>query len=451
MIYIFLFLLTAILDGDNLLGGYKIIDLMGIGILLMGFVKYFPIRRARLHYTPVINIVSFSIFIIFYLMVIISFWRTHNFMISNMNIAKISLVTILFPVVMYLAFQKEVQKDSSIPQKMVLLILHVMALFCFVNIVYTFANPIYGDVNSALLKAVGISQKKYKFSLYETVHPNTIGSLGGMLMVLSAGCIFHFRFEKFKEKALYIGYALIGFVVAVLGDSRGTLFGALACIAILYTFVKTKQYPFLKYLVFLFPFSHMIFLAIVGNIAESDAADSISRDSKDLSTGNSRKFIYETANRELADFKPIHFVGFGEYGIYGAGLTMYYIEKFGELLPSEQVTISVAHNSAVQAIFDTGYLGIFFYVMLMFVVFQKSQKLYKRGHDPFILITFFLMYYMITGMSETYFGRYAKFQYFMLLYLSFTVLLSFNYERYLKNFGKKTQEKTRQPSFIHTC
>lgn len=439
MVYIFLFLLTAILDGDNLLGGTKIIDLLGVLILLFACIKYFPIRRSRLHYTPIVNPISFAVFILFYLMVIISFWRTHNFLISNTNIIKTSLVTTLFPIVMYLAFQYEVQKNPSVPKQMVLIIIHVMALFCFVNIIYTFANPVYGDVNSALLKAVGISQKKYIFSLYEGVHPNTIGSLGGMLMVLSAGCVLHFKFSRFKQKALYLSYCFTGFVVAVLGDSRGTLFGAIICIALLYAFVKTRQYPILKYLVFLFPFSHMIFLGIVGNIAESDAAENISRDSKDLSTGNSRKFIYETANNELADFKPIHFIGYGEYGIYGAGLTMYYIEKFGELLPSEQVMISVAHNSAVQAIFDTGYIGTFFYIMLMFIAFHKSQKLYKKGQDPFILITFFLLYYMITGMSETYFGKYAKFQYFMLLYLSFVVLLSANYEGYLKKYGKKKE------------
>jgi hypothetical protein len=449
MIYIFLFLLTVVFDGENLLGGTKMLDLLGLGLLMGGIIHYFPIRRNTFYFTPIISIAPFLVFIAFFLLVVGSFWRTHNFLFSNINIIRNSLLTVLFPLLLYLVYMAKAPQRKELGHELVLALVHVLGIFCIVNFFYTLANPQFADINSALLKAVGIPSKKYIFPLYETVHPNTIGSLGGLLMVLAAGCIFHLQHKSFTIKKLFIAYVVVGFGVAVLGDSRGTLFGAIACVIILVTLVKIKSYPIIKYLVFLFPFTHVIFLTITSTIASTDAASNISRDGgNDMATGNSRKFIYETANRELKDFKPIHLVGYGEYGIYGAGLTMYYMEKFGELTRTEQVLISVAHNSALQAIFDIGYIGIFFYIMLMFIVLDKSQKLFRQGKRAFILITFFLFYHMVTGMSETYYGKYAKVSFFMLMYITFVAILTYNYERYKKKresyvglAAKKTPEE----------
>jgi hypothetical protein len=90
---------------------------------------------------------------------------------------------------------------------------------------------------------------------------------------------------------------------------------------------------------------------------------------------------------------------------------------------------------------------------LIFLLFQKSQKLYEKGNKGFVVVSYFLMYHMITGMSETYFGKYSKFMYIMFIYISIVVILSYNYEKYKKrkslqivdeNNSKMIREKVPQ-------
>jgi hypothetical protein len=430
MPYIFLFLVFIILDGDNLLEGSKVFDLLTVAVLFAGFARYFPIRRAKLHFIPVVNPLTFIVFTLFFMLMLTSFWRSHNFLFSNIYNFKHTLITVMVAIVVYLGFQYNAVYQENFGERLVLAVIHVMGLFCLMNLISVIVNPTYGEAPSAILQGVGISTKRFKFPLYENIHSNSIGAVGGMLLVLSSGALVTLKVKKGFKRFAYIIYIIVGFAIAVIGDSRGTLFGAIICVAVMYMFVKTNKYSILRFSVLLLPLSHIFFMFVMQGLAESEAMSSISRNSSELATGNSRKFIYITANNELADIKPIHFIGYGEYGIYGAGLTIHYIHKFGELLPSEQVIISVAHNSAVQAIFDIGYIGLVIYILMLFLVFHQSQKLYKMGMPGFMIVSYFLLYHVITGISETYFGKYSKFSYYLLLYLAIVTFVSYNFEIY---------------------
>jgi hypothetical protein len=430
--YIFLFLISIIIDSENFIAGEKIIDLLSVVILIIGCLKYFPVYNSKLYYIPVHSNLQKWAFLLFITLIIISFWRTNSFLHTFVNIFKSSIQVVLFPLLTYFVFLRKVKEEDFQVKDFIMILIHVLAFFCIMNLLSIMAKPIFGTSSATVLKLIGLNIKKLDFPLYENVHPNTIGSLGGYLVVLVAGFYANIK-EKTKWQNLFLKfYILVGLAIVFIGDSRGTLFGTLASVIILYLLVKLKMYSILKLSIFVLPISHIIFILTLETVADTEAMSSIARNRSELATGNSRGFIYSTANNELADFKPIHLIGYGEYGIYGAGLTKHYIHHFGEMDVKKKLKISVAHNSAVQAIFDVGYLGLFIFLILLYTIFHYTQRFYKEGYRYNILFSYFLVYHIFIGITETNFGKYWKFPFFMFIYMAILALSECSYIHFKK-------------------
>jgi O-antigen ligase len=273
-----------------------------------------------------------------------------------------------------------------------------------------------------------------------------IGTLGGYLFVISIAYMKHVADIPSKlKKRLYL-YAVTGVIVILMSDSRTIFFSALLCIATMFLLSSVNKLNVIKYTVWIIPFSNVIFMAFLQYTASTSMASTLSRGGgSDIATGNSRKFIYLAANNELADFKPIHMIGYGEYGPYGAGLTKLYMEeKFLMESETEKLLSSLTHNTALQAIFDTGYIGLAVYILLLLITFSQIYKLYKTGKPAVLTICYLLFYIIIMGTSETFFGNYTPFRNYLFIILTFFIFISYNAYLYKKQIKKNEYD----PAFI---
>jgi hypothetical protein len=428
MIFLIIFLLVNIFEPETFFGSGIIWDLVSIVSLLAGCVYYLPLQYGRISYTPIINTRGFLLFTLFLLLLIISFWRTHNFLNTQFSFIKNSFTIALIPLFIYFLYQKKAVKTENFEKEFLKAVIHILGIFCFVNFIAFVLEPTYANVAATTFRFIGVSTKKMIFPLYPDTHPASIGSLGGFLVVLSAAYLKHVKARELKDKLLLISYIIIGLIIILMSDSRANLFTAVISVFGMYALFSFNKLSLIKYSVWLLPFSNLLFISVLQVTANTSFMSQISRSSSaDIATGNSRAFIYMAANKELSDFKPEHIVGFGEYGPYGIGLTKYYMEdKFGYETKEQKLISSVTHNTALQVIFDIGYLGLVIYLLLLFAVFSQSITLFNKGKPAMILISYLLAYMVINGTSATYYGNYHPFQNYLFIILAFFVFMSSN-------------------------
>lgn len=340
---------------------------------------------------------------------------------------KYTLMIFLFVLFLYLFYQYESQKPNFNEKQLFMLVIHVIGLYCTINVISVILKPTFVNEMGTTFSLIGIHMKKLIFPLYPDTHNNSIGSLGGYLLVLSIGYIKHIKNLPFYNKLVLFFYIGIGVIMIFIGDSRGTLFGTFLSIAIMLVLVSFRKLQVLKYTVWILPFSHVIFIAILQILAGTSAASELSRGSgSDIATGNSRKFIYMGADQVLANFDPIQLIGYGEYGIKGSGVTRSFMEKFLVESEEEALIVSIAHNTALQVLFDIGYIGLFAFLFIIYFSFSQSQQLYYQGEKHFIAISYFFVYHNIIGISESVFGLYYQFVNYLFIFFAFVVFISYN-------------------------
>lgn len=447
--YLFVFLLIRIFEPERFFGSGVVWDLAGIGALLAGCMHYFPLKNGKFSYTPITNVKGFYIFVLFLLLLIISLFRTHSFLNTQFSVIKNVFIIVLFPTFIYFYHQYKNQDGNFSERSFILLIIHVLGIFCLANFLAFVLNPTFSSEAATTFRFIGINTKKFVYPLYPNSHPTKIGSLGGFLVVLSAGFLKHAKPLTSKERLTIIVYICVGFIIILMSDSRANLFAAILSIGVIHFLASANKLSLIKYAVWLLPFSNILFIGLLQSTAKTSFMSQISRSSSsDISTGNSRKFIYMAANNELAEFKPIHVVGFGEYGPYGAGITKYYMEaKFGYSTKEQKLLSSVTHNTALQVIFDIGYVGLVVYLLLLVSLFGQTINMFKDGKPEMLIVAYLLTYILINGTSGTYFGNYNAFQNYLFIIISFFVFISYN--AYLKEKKKKESLVENKPVPAH--
>ena len=445
MPFFFIFLCIIIFDPSSFFGSDKLWDAASILILALGCLRYFPIRSSKIYYTPLVNVKGMVLFLLLLSLFIISLFRTHSFLNTNLSIVKNASIIILMPLFLYLFYQyeNENQRHRSIESQFIMLIINVLGFFCIVNVLSFILNPTFDSSAATTLRFIGINTRRILFTLNPSIHPGIIGALGGYLFVLSTSYLKHIKNYSSRVKIRLYIYAIAGIVIVLMSDSRTILFSSFLCVGGLYFLSSINKLSLLRYIIWIIPFSNIIFMSAMQYTASTSVASSISRnDGADIATGNSRKFIYMAANKELADFKPIHMIGFGEYGPYAAGLTKYYLtEKFFKESEKEKLISSVTHNTGLQVIFDIGYIGLTIYLLLLSTLFNQLNKMNNQGQASILPLAYLITYIIILGTSETYFGNYTTIHNYLFFSLTFFIVISYNNHLYKRQLGNKKYDK----------
>jgi hypothetical protein len=120
-----------------------------------------------------------------------------------------------------------------------------------------------------------------------------------------------------------------------------------------------------------------------------------------LGVGTGRNILWDSAMDLFSTIELQHFWGFGVMGALKTNVVVVMVQIFSMKDISEVYdNPHTLHNGALQYVFDTGYLGLIFIVVVLFAIL----RLCKTHRELFFELTLFcevtVMYILITGLNE---------------------------------------------------
>ena len=421
-------------------------ETLNLLVLVVGCLRYLPVRSLTLYYTPLRQWQNFFWFFAFVGLFIISIWRTNDFVSSGLGVAKDTITLVLLITLVYLYQQDLFRRKQNVSQTILLALVHAIGIFCILNVIAVVAHPIFGREDATTLSIIGVHIKRVMFTMYPDVHPNYVGMMGGFLFVMSyERALFP---STSRGKLVRWVYVAAGLAVVLICDSRSNLAAAVLSVLAVTWLSRTKSLPLAKYSAWLVPFSSVLFIASLQFLATFSVVQSISRGENDLATGNSRQFIYQAAANELSDFDPIHLVGYGEYGPYGSGITRHYMSHFGDKDKEGTLNASVSHNTGLQVIFDMGYVGLVAFLMLLFLAMNCAIKLYQKGYREYLALLSYFLFNIIAGFTTTRFGNYHEVGHQLFVAFCFIIFSVYNYDQLQDRDNSRVATRERKRTLV---
>ncbi|RRB04228.1 O-antigen ligase family protein [Larkinella rosea] len=295
-----------------------------------------------------------------------------------------------------------------------------------------------GDFSQSamLLSRLGIEMDRIQFPL--TGGFNSYGSsIGGIFTITLI------TFFVVKKKTLFLGMMIASFFLTLLLiDTRSALFYPIVILGlILFLKSQNKYIPSFKYLILLLLFGPVIFSTVTFAMSNLDIFQTIARSQDDLHSGNARTIIWGMSTNEFLNFRPIHLIGFGEYGQKGSGVSSNWSYIFEGWKNSE---LTSPHNTSFSILFDCGYIGLITYIILHIQLISRLKYIYNHDRPIAYIYGGFVLYNLLTGITETLNGFYF-FHYFVLFCLV-TVSINSVYYRIYNDIERKNSQ-IRRPEF----
>jgi len=256
-----------------------------------------------------------------------------------------------------------------------------------------------------------------------------LGSIMGITFVASCINLIYIRphnketFSKFKFRhvfwfTVHLVSIVVSFWMIILADSRAAFFACIISVLIFLIlrilFIKPystklilKNIPSILISFYLFSFFYIYFKDVIAYILET--TNLYRGDSTDAF--GSRDIIWENILSFFTYFSPDHIIGYGLWGQYSTGLNKLYEPVIFSSLTSNRFTL---HSTILQQLIDTGYLGIFVYILLTFLLLKSSATIFFKTitsnfDDPQSYPTIFssstnlgvLFYLIMVGASDT--------------------------------------------------
>jgi hypothetical protein len=256
---------------------------------------------------------------------------------------------------------------------------------------------------------------------------NSYGILIGALMAVQLSFILTLNKRSFWKKT----YLLTFLITIFLTDSRLALVASFISSGTLYWLSEHKRRKLIRYIPIIFimaPAGFYIFFLFSKYIP---GLDMLSRNTGDLSSGNGRIPMWESAIVYLQNFKSSDIFGLGVGGM----------RNLYKIIPTRH-----PHNSLLSIIIDYGYFGfIIFLYFLMKSAFQISNPK-KTMNDLRVLYGTYLLYFSIVCSTESFFGFYYKNSIYLNLF--FFMIPFGKRANHIKKLGNQTREYIRNSSYL---
>lgn len=365
--------------------------------------------------------------LLYVILVFISSIRTNNpnFSISSRLNRTVSFILFILIILSYLFKElrkKKIYKANDYLMVISVTIIFPLMLYGIVNIILlgigiSFHDSVQEDYVVAqpmILSALGVKNiGRVAFPLVSGFNPYAL--LLGSVFVLSMMLYFNKTFPR----SVYLYAALLFFVQLLLIDTRSAIF--FPVIVMLYLWWLNKKmtpsrlnlFKFLPLLILLGP---VLYIVVLPLIAQRGIADSIARNSEDIE-GNIRFIIWGVSFAYFLNFRIEHLWGYGEFGQYASRVS----QKWAEFLPLwKDADMTSPHNSMLSILFDTGYIGVFIYILVFVVTINRIVKYFNyRKKNSYIYISF-IMVTILTGITDVNGGFYTQNNY---LYVFLIVLI----------------------------
>lgn len=274
--------------------------------------------------------------------------------------------------------------DQQIQKTAKLLTLFLMVFFIVDRIFNIFPGQIRFGIRSAAL-------------MYG--HPTYLAGICAFLISI-------LTYSDPKKNFLYICMDLIILIFTL----RSKAIASAVLYLVLLIFIKRFNYKV--------KLTHLIFLSMIGFIL---AWSKIQYYFIDLGGQSARSVMLITSFLIIKDYFPFG-TGFGTFGSHVASAQVHYSPvyvKYGFEKVSE------LSNSTIGTFFDdqfwpiifgqTGVIGTICYVMILFCLFKRIQKVYEVSLNKYIICLFILFYLLISSVAEPAFNNAIAIPFTMVL------------------------------------
>ncbi|MBU6158093.1 MAG: O-antigen ligase family protein [Bacteroidetes bacterium] len=297
-------------------------------------------------------------------------------------------------------------------------------VYAFLNLAF-WASGINLDIQQDLsigkalmLANIGINIDRVQFPLVSGI--NSFASVVGMVFFLSITYVFY----SSKNRILVFSIIICLIAILFLLDSRASLLFPVFVFALVWI-IRHFNFKKFLYAIPLMPIIlPLLFLFVLKLLENYNIFNFMTRDTEEITSVNGRLTVWLFSLIEISNFKPIHLIGYGEYGHYISGVSKFWSYLFGRWKNSELIT---PHNSTLIVFFDYGYIGLLFFMLMIREIVQLIQKLWNDDDKFANALLGFILYFIFIGITESFFGMY--FQNALFVFLS-VVILSIFYAKY---------------------
>lgn len=430
MMYILMILALLILDLKTLGSDIVLLKVLP-SLLLIGIILRYAFFRKGYIY-PGYRLSSQKLWpLVSYLFIyVLALLRTSDPASNLLSILNDTSIMLLLCLAVYIVFSYEskVYLDSSNWYRRVawvligapsLVIIFHLAYYMMAQILPIGIDADFGEKGDALvLSQFGIHIPK-KVLPFSGVHPNTVGIYAGGVWVMTVLATVELPLRFIERLMLFINAFVIGIFILIV-DSRATMFNALVSSGLVWLLIRINGLRFLRWSVVLLPFLPFTLLWLLPLVGQIDGIENVSRSEKDWSTGNGRNYIWEASIETLEDGKPLHLFGYGDFGHYKSGASLRYAYIFGNKRGADAM---VVHNAFLQAIFDVGYIGTLIWLIFLYTNLDRGLRLFNKGVALGGVITGFMFYYLLSGITESAFGQYNRAYHLLFLAISTALLI----------------------------
>jgi O-antigen ligase len=286
--------------------------------------------------------------------------------------------------------------------------------------------------NSILIKSFfNLDLRRITFPLTGGI--NNYGTLVGAILMIT---ISQLKFSKTLLNTYLIVIIIICLYTIIRLDSRFVL--ALVILLSFFLFLirlfKVKL-QMIKASFFIFFFSPILLFLILVLLSDTSFSDLISRGNQDFATANGRFFIWAFCFEDLLHFKINHIFGYGFGGHFGSELSYSWMDifKYSFAEPEKAST----HNNLLQIIYDTGYIGLFVYIYLLYKLYMKSINDWYRYKNIYsVLMIIYILYVLGAGTTEALFADSSNIYFFFFVIIGYESLKVQNLNIENNNYGK---------------
>jgi hypothetical protein len=239
---------------------------------------------------------------------------------------------------------------------------------------------------SITLSLLGININRVSMPLFSGLNSAGlifgIGFVCAIIFIKAAGISF--------KSVFLLAMALILLFVFLWIDTRGSMIAAF--VAILFTLKSMR----IRVAIIVSSVTLIVAALLAGLFADGS---SISRTGYGFTT--SRDIIWGLGLIELFDPKVIHIVGYGAWGQYISGISSGFSDVFSE----ETFELATLHNAFLQTLFDSGYIGLIFYIICWTGLIRSAcrQQVFEKS-EAIQLKLGFAIYVVIAGTVEAFVG-----------------------------------------------
>lgn len=361
---------------------------------------------------------------IYLVLIIISLVRTNIPDMSRfslfVSILNFVLLLIIFTKVCYIYLFVQKQKLSDFLYDYFYIPLGFFVLINFVFWILGFKpakDAITGEavnVQSMLMKYLGVNIDRVQFPFG--------GGFNGYASIVAVVFLFSlvlFAIEK-RRNLFVMSNLIISFFSLLLIDSRSSLFYPILIFIYLLLVKNRKSIYHIRFLILWFVFGPLIMIEVLPAIANISFFEELSRNNSDLLTGNSRFIIWGISFLEFYDFKDMHVLGYGEYGHFASGASLKWSFIFNTFENSE---LKTPHNTLIVTIFDIGYVGLAFVILVINKFLKVLSIEWKSSKSDCFFTLGYIIFFLLIANTETMLGRYGGINFTLFLFMAIAVTI----------------------------